>query len=158
MEAFAAAFVERLQVIGEAFQESVAGLPAEALDWSPGPEMNSLAVLATHAAAATRYLIGDVIAGDPSGRVREDEFRTAGVDAESLRRRLAEMITYAQEVVSQLSVADLEQEHLSPQHNKTVTTAWCLFRALDHLAEHLAHAQLTRMLWLQQKNQASAAK
>lgn len=147
MEPFAAAFVARLEELVSGFQTALDGLPPEALDWSPGPEMNSLTVLATHAAAATRYLIGDVVAGDPSGRVREEEFRAAGVDVAALSQRLANVSTYVQGVVATLSAADLGQEHFSPQHNRHFTTAWCMFRTLDHLAEHMGHAQLTRLLW-----------
>jgi hypothetical protein len=150
MEPFATAFVARLQELVTGFDTALEGLPAEALDWRPGPQMNSITVLATHAIAATRYLIGDVAAGDPSGRVREAEFRTTGVDAAVLRQRFAEVSTYAQNVVATLSVEDLGQERFSPQHDRNYTVAWCMFRALDHLGEHMGHAQLTRLLWEQQ--------
>jgi hypothetical protein len=112
--------------------------------------MNSITVLATHSAAAVRYLIGDVIVGEPSGRVRETEFRAAGVSAAVLRQRLAEVAAYAQNVVSKLTVAELGQERFSPQHNRNYTVVWAMFRALDHLSEHMAHAQLTRLLWEEQ--------
>jgi hypothetical protein len=114
--------------------------------------MNSLAVLATHAAAATRYLVGDVVGGVPSGRVRETEFRTVGVDGEQLRARLGEAARFAEGVAAKLTAEELGQERFSPQHNRNFTVAWSLFRALDHLAEHVGHAQLTRLLWQQQKS------
>ena len=149
MEAFAIAYGERLQELIEGFERALQGLPAEALDWSPGPEMNSLTVLATHSIAAVRYLIGDVVAGDPSGRVREEEFRTVGRSAEELSQRFAAVSAYAQGVVGKLTVEDLGRENFSPQHERNFTVAWCLFRSLDHLSEHMAHAQLTRLLWEQ---------
>lgn len=155
MEAFAVAFGERLDELVAGFESALRGLPAEALDWVPGAEMNSLTVLATHAAAAVRYLIGDVAAGEPSGRVREQEFRTVGKSAEALMQRFAEVSSYAKEKVGKFSVADLGKENFSPQHKRNYTVAWCLFRALDHLAEHMAHAQLTRLMWEQRARTVS---
>jgi hypothetical protein len=157
MEAFAVAFTDRLQELVKGFNSALEGLPAEALDWSPGPQMNSLTVLATHSAAAVRYLIGDVIAGDSSHRVREEEFRAVGVGAAALSQRLAAASAYAQDVVTGLTVAELGQQRFSPQHNTNYTVAWCMFRALDHLSEHIAHAQLTRLLWEQQVKSAQHA-
>lgn len=149
MEAFATAFGARLEELVAGFESALQGLPAEALDWVPGAGMNSLTVLATHSIAAVRYLIGDVVAGDPSGRVREQEFRTVGRSAEELSQRFAAVSVYAQDVVSKLTVDDLGKENFSPQHQRNFTVAWTLFRALDHLSEHMAHAQLTRLLWEQ---------
>lgn len=149
MEAFAAAFVERLEELANGFSSALEGLPQEALDWSPGPEMNSLTVLVTHTAAALRYLIGDLVAGEPSNRVREQEFRAMGGDAAALSQRLAEVSAYCRKVVTQLSVADLDQMRISPQHKREFTVALCLFRSLDHMAEHMGHAQMTRLLWEQ---------
>jgi hypothetical protein len=151
MEAVATAFVTRLGELVKGFQGALEGLPAEALDWSPGSQMNSLTVLATHAAAATRYLIGDVIGGVPSGRVREAEFRATGGDAAALAARLVEAATFAEDVVANLSAEELGAERFSPQHKGNYTVAWCMFRALDHLAEHMGHAQLTRLLWEKEK-------
>lgn len=154
MEPFATAFVERLHDLVKGFDNAIEGLSPEALDWSPGPEMNSITVLATHAAAAVRYLIGDVVGGDPSGRVREQEFRTRGVDGEQLRQRFAEVVEHSEMIVAKLTTADLGKENYSPQHDRNFTVAWSLFRALDHLSEHMAHAQLTRLLWEQRANES----
>ena len=149
MEPFATAFVDRLQELISSFQQTLSDVPAEALDWSPGPELNSLAVLATHSAAATRYLIGDMVGGVPSGRVRDAEFQTVGIDAAVLRQRLSDAAAIAEEIVAGLSITDLGSERFSPQHNRHFTVAWCMFHTLDHLAEHLGHAQMTRLLWEQ---------
>jgi hypothetical protein len=151
MEPFAAAYVMRLQELVRGYESALQGLSPEALDWRPGPEMNSLTVLVTHAAAAARYLVGDVIAGEPSGRVRAEEFVTVGQDAEQLRQRLQEVSTYCQNVVGKLTMADLGQERFSAQHNGNYSVAWFLLRTLDHLSEHMGHAQLTRLLWEQRQ-------
>jgi len=94
-------------------------------------------------------MIGDVIAGDDSGRVRSAEFQVSGMSAETLRQRLAEVLAYSHGVVANISAEDLGVERYSPQHNCTFTVAMSLLRALDHLVEHLGHAQITRLLWEQ---------
>ena len=55
--------------------QALGGLPPAALDWTPGPEMNSISVLIFHLTGAERYWIGDVAAQDPRERDREAEFR-----------------------------------------------------------------------------------
>ncbi len=61
---------ERFETLYKAIETAVADLPAEALDWKPATDMNSVAVLLTHTAGALRYWVGDVAGGKPSGRVR----------------------------------------------------------------------------------------
>jgi len=60
-------YLERLQALHESIESAIEGLPQAALDWVPGPDMNSFAVLVTHVAGAERYWIGDVAGRDPSG-------------------------------------------------------------------------------------------
>ena len=55
-------------------------LPPEELDWKPGTEMNSVSVIVIHLTGAERFLIGDVVMGDPSNRDRESEFSVEGMD------------------------------------------------------------------------------
>lgn len=41
-------YLERLQALHADIECTIEGLPPEALDWVPGPDMNSLGVLAVH--------------------------------------------------------------------------------------------------------------
>ena len=150
MDAFATDYADRLKALMAGLAEALNGLPAEALDWSPGPELNSLAVLATHAAGATRYWIGDVVGRDPSNRVREEEFATVGKDASLLQARLDEVLIHALGVLEGLTAADLAAPR-GPTRFGDRTVGWALLRALDHLAEHVGHAQMTRQLWDRQR-------
>ena len=118
-----------------------------ALDWVPGPEMNSLAVLVTHVAGSERYWVGDVIASEPSDRDRPAEFRTSGLDAETLKSRLAGSLAYIRGVLERLVFQDLEAIRTSPRDNHQLTVAWCLAHSLTHTATHMGHIQLTRQLW-----------
>ena len=70
-----AAYWARLNELHEEILHTVDGVPAEALDWSPGADLNSIAVLATHVAGAERFWIGERVGGQPAHRDRDSEFR-----------------------------------------------------------------------------------
>lgn len=128
-------------------EKAIAGLPPEALDWSPGPGMNSMAVLVAHTAGAERYWIGDIIGQDPSNRVREAEFETTGLTEAVLRQKLQVALEHSQGVLATLSLADLAQPRYSSRHDKDFTAGWALVHALEHTAVHTGHIQLMRQLW-----------
>jgi uncharacterized damage-inducible protein DinB len=147
MEPIYAALYDRLQGLHAELHKALEGLDPAALDWSPGPEMNSLAILAAHVAGAERFWIGDVVAGDDSGRVRAAEFETRGQDAAALQARLAETLAYSHAVLSGLTTADLGRECNTPDGEYTYTVAWALLHALEHTAEPVGHCQMIRQLW-----------
>lgn len=149
MDAFLTAYAERLAALHDAMDQTLAGLPPEALAWSPGAEMNSMAVLAVHVAGAERYWVGDLVGGEPSGRVRAAEFATAGGEAEALRAGLAAALAHSQTVLARLDAGDLGRSVFSSQHQQTYSVAYALLRALDHTAEHVGHMQMVRQLWEQ---------
>lgn len=147
MEPLFTALYARLQEIHAGLDKALDGLSQEALDWSPGLEMNSLAVLAAHVAASERYWIGDMAGGEPSGRVRASEFETRGKDGAALRARLAEVLDHSRGVLARLTTADLGRECHSSIQGGTHTVAWALLHALDHAAEHMGHCQMIRQMW-----------
>ena len=138
---------ECLQGLHAGIERTIESLPPEALDWVPGPDMNSLGVLAVHVAGAERYWIGDVVGSDPSGRDRAAEFLVRGLAAAVLKARLAETLTHSQTVLERLTLPDLEATRVSPRDGHVFTASWCLAHALEHTALHLGHMQLTRQLW-----------
>jgi len=128
------------------------GLPHAALDWKPGPDMNSISVLVFHLTGAERYWIGDVAAQDPSDRDREAEFRVRDAGLDVLKDRLNKNLVYARTVLNGLSLEDLEKTQLSPRDGQTFTVGWALVHALEHSTLHLGHIELTRQLWEQSGN------
>lgn len=142
-------YLQRLEALHRDIWRAIADLPPEALDWSPGPDMNSIAVLAAHTAGAERYWIGDMIAGDSSSRVREEEFRTMDLDSTTLAALLTEALVHSRGVIESLGLDDLETLRTSDQ-GESHSVGWCLAHALEHTAQHLGHIQLTRQLWEQQ--------
>ena len=105
------------------------------------------AILVTHLAGAERYWIGDVAGEEPSGRLRDTEFRTQGVEVEALESLLARTLDHSRGVLKRLTLEDLSSPRISSRDGKSFTVAWCLAHALEHTALHLGHIQITRQLW-----------
>lgn len=142
---------ERFEVLYKAMETAVADLPAEALDWKPASDMNSITVLLTHTAGALRYWVGDVAGGKPSGRVRAEEFETRNVDAAELMGRLRAAVDFAGEVLKELDPATLSETRTMGQKDETHTVGWALLHGLEHTGIHTGHIQITRQLWDQKQ-------
>jgi len=149
-----AAYYERLQSLHKDIGQAIVGLSTEALDWIPGPGMNSLAVLVVHLTGAERYWIGDVAGQDPSGRVRSTEFKIRGWGSAELQNRLDQTLVHSQAVLSKLTLEDLDQMRYSPRNERSYSVAWALAHALEHTALHLGHIQIGRELWEQESRQS----
>lgn len=79
-------YLERLEDLQRRLHKDVKDLPAEAMDWLPGPKMNSVAILLAHITGVLQEGM-DIALGIPSSRVRAQEFQTHGIlSAEMLRR------------------------------------------------------------------------
>jgi uncharacterized damage-inducible protein DinB len=126
------------------------GLPPEALDWVPGGEMNSIAVLVVHLSGAERYWVGVALA-EPPERDREAEFKTHALGAGELKAHLADADDFTRQALDRFAPGDLEAVRQSPRNARTFTVGWCLAHALEHTALHTGHIQLTRQLWEQEK-------
>ncbi len=142
---FFADYQERLDNLRHGLYLEIKDLPAEALDWVPGIEMNSVVVLLAHTAGSLRYWIGDVALRDPSGRVRESEFQTQGLPGTELLHRLDIVFDYLSSVLPRLHWDDLAQERRIGE-DRVVSCAWALLHALEHGYLHLGHIQLTCQL------------
>jgi uncharacterized damage-inducible protein DinB len=147
METFIEDYLERLQALHGEVAGAIAGLPQAALDWTPDPQANSIAVLVVHLVGAERYWIGDAGLGQTSGRDRAAEFQVSGLSVADLTARLEVAGAYARSALQSLRLADLEVQRLSPRDGRLISTGWALLHALEHTAIHLGHIQLTRQLW-----------
>lgn len=136
-------------------RRSLAGLPAEALDWRPAEGMNSIAVLASHAITSMRFFAAcgsgrpsSILAYRNGPRAASFAERDGSVDRylqalDALEAELAELFSAATD-------ADLEAGIAWPDEDPSLnlTGAECLFRAIGHFREHLGHAQSVHDLWL----------
>ncbi len=125
-------------------------LPQAALSWTPGLDMNSPCVLIVHLAGAEQYWIGNVVGRDPSERDRDAEFQVQGLNAEALKVRLGKTLTHSREVLTTLTLEDLEKKRVSPRDGREFTVGWALTHALEHTALHVGHLQITQQWWKQQ--------
>jgi uncharacterized damage-inducible protein DinB len=154
MQTFFTDYVNLLQQSHNEILEALEGLPSDALDWSPGRDMNSISVLVFHLTGAERYWIGDVAAQDPKERDRDAEFRVHDVGVDVLKKRLGDNLEYTRNVLEKFTVQDLETTRVSARDGRTFTVAWALLHALEHSTLHLGQIQLTRQLWEQSKGNA----
>lgn len=140
-------FLKQLHALNRDFVDTFADLPAEALDWVPGADMNSLCVLVVHTTSSARYWIGDVALSEPSNRDRDAEFKAQGLTHEQLEAHFANLEAYVSTALAQVSLDTLATIHELP--TRQVSGMWALLHALAHTALHLGHAQITRQLWQQ---------
>ena len=145
---FFADYLERLEDLQHGLHKEVRDLPAEAMDWSPGPEMNSVAVLLAHIAGLLHEGM-DIALGDPPSRVREREFQTRGVLGAEMLRRLEAVIDYARGALPRLGLEDLDKER--QDEDGPVTCGRALLHALEHAYLHFGHVQLTCQMWRQRE-------
>ena len=139
----------------------LAGLQAEALTWKPfegnawtGPA-GALGWLVAHAVSSTVYLLrraewtaGRIEWSQVDGDEGSQEFGPANRDPAYLRARAKRTQIYVHQILDSLSEADLALQRPHPdQPDRLLTVRYDIQHALEHLSQHIGHAQLTRQLW-----------
>lgn len=152
MQKFFSDYMHLLQDCHNGILQAIDGLPAEALDWVPGQDMNSISVLVFHTTGSVRFWIGDVAMQESSNRDREAEFQAKGVGIDVLRKRLADNLEYARTALDKMTLQDLETTRINPNNGNKLTVAWALLHALEHATSHLGQIQITRQLREQRAN------
>lgn len=149
MEMIFASALSRLEEMHQGYFDFMAGLSTEELDWSPGPEMNSLCVLGVHVTAAERFWIGLGI-DDVIERNRPAEFQASGFEVEALKARFAANLIFYRDAFEgqdgQRLAEVVDVSHFMERPSQLVSRGYALLRGLDHTAEHLGHAGMTRQL------------
>lgn len=146
---------DRLAALHEIIERAIDGLPDDALDWSPGNEMNTLGVLLAHTFGSQRYWIGDVAGQEPSDRVRASEFKMVGVGVGEFKERSQAVLAHSNSVLARLTPDDLGSSRTVGEDNRQVTAGWAILHALEHTALHAGHIEITRQLW--EQHQAAEA-
>jgi len=141
----------------EGIRGAIAGLPADALNWRPAGEgINPIAVLAVHAMHSTRSWLAVATGGPLPDRDRDAEFRTVVADPRELWEtvdRLAADCSGLLRTEGAFEPGTMRESHsrASSGRAEIVSGAWALLHAVEHLREHMGHAQLTRRLWDQRE-------
>lgn len=135
------------------WREVIDGLDADALNWRPGEETNSIAVLVAHAFDSTRFHTANSV-GLSLERNREEKFLTAAGGADELRALIDEVEREVDSYIDRLSRDSLTEVYTRPAQNNTTrihSGAWWLLHALQHASEHIGQASLTRQLYEQRR-------
>jgi uncharacterized damage-inducible protein DinB len=146
MDAICAAALAKFRQQEEEFRGVVAGLPDEALNWRPGPETNSLAVLVAHTWGAAQAWTARA-SGTEIVRDRDAEFRVVLDEAGCIAVMDAAGPRVAQ-FVAAIDPARYGDARIDPD-GEQFTVAGALIHAIEHTQEHLGQAFLTRQLWEQ---------
>jgi hypothetical protein len=146
MDALCTAALAKFRQQEAEFRRVVAGLPDDALNWRPGPDTNSLAVLVAHTWGAAQMHTARA-SGTEIARDRDAEFRVVLNEAECVAildaagPRVAGFVA----AIDPATYGDVRHD----TDGDPVTVAECLIHALEHTQEHLGQAYLTRQLWEQ---------
>ena len=133
--------------------EAVRGLDAEALAWAPAADTSSLAVLVRHSTSSTRNWLRAAATGhmDRDRYLREERapaFDNRPADEAELLGVIDALETEARNLLPSVPAERLRETltYTGQAHDEPRTRAWALLHAVEHLREHVGHAQLTRQL------------
>jgi len=139
-----------------AMREALDGITLEGLGWRPpAPDSNTIAILVVHAMHSTRWWLSIATGASLPERDRPSEFLAEASAADELRTFFDELAGDCQDLLDRAASFDAGIARTAPPSSRggrsgaseTVTAAWALLHALEHLREHVAQAQLTRQLW-----------
>jgi hypothetical protein len=137
----------------ELLDETVAGLPDEALDWVPAEGANSVAVLVRHSVTATAFLAatGAGLAPDREAYVTRDRasaFAAREATVDGLRAEIAQLLEDIGPILGAGRDDVLEKPALwAWGDGRTPNCSEVLVHSLGHLKEHVGQVQLMRDLW-----------
>ena len=146
MDAVLQSFVDMLDKLHVECKETLQGLGPNQLDWRPGDDENSIAVLVAHIAGAEKFWVGDCIMQESSNRDRPAEFAIRGQAADTLASVLDDSLDYVRGALSSLSDEVLIELRAHPRSGEGITVAWALSHIIQHTALHLGHMQITKEL------------
>lgn len=150
-------FDEKYAEIDQLLQD----LPPAALLWRPfdispwlGPS-GSVGWLLAHAISSTVYLLkraewtlGRIEWRAVDGDEGSTEFGLANHDPAYLAARSRRTQEYVHQFLAGLGTADLDSVRTHPERpDVTLAARYDVVHALEHLSQHVGHAQLTRQLW-----------
>ncbi len=153
MDPLIAAARALLSVGAADLRTTVAGLGTDGLNWSPAPETNSIAVLTAHActsamAHAESALTGRFDYGRYTAEERTPAFALTSATEAQVLAFLDRFDTFIARLGDAGPIADPGGAVVVGEGYPPRTRAWSLIHAVEHLREHVGHAQLTRQIYL----------
>jgi uncharacterized damage-inducible protein DinB len=131
----------------QVLRELIRGLSPAVLNWSPGPEMNTIAVLVAHLLDAERSLVAAAL-GEVVERDRERWFRYEAPSALALLELIDQTERETSERLTRLTGDALAREWSPPNDRlgRRFSGMRWLLHAIQHNREHIGQALLTRQL------------
>lgn len=141
------------------------GIPAPALLWKPFESSpwqgaaGSLGWLLAHALSSTVYLLrrgewtlGRIEWSAVDGDEGAQEFGPANHDPAYLLARAQRVQAFVRTYLDSLAAADLDASRPHARRPERIfSVRYDTLHALEHLSQHIGHAQLTRQLWALQE-------
>ncbi len=138
MDPICTAALEKFREQERGFLAIINGLSDEAMNWRPGAETNSIAVLVAHTWGSAQMW---------TARAAGTEIeRDRAAEAETLIRRAGGRVALFLGAIDPATYGDDRVD----QDGDHITVAMCLIHAVEHTQEHFGHACLTRQMWEQQ--------
>jgi uncharacterized damage-inducible protein DinB len=132
-------------------RKALAGCSAGTLNRLPLTQgSNSLAVLASHALGSTRSWLSLATDAPLPERDRDAEFKVVVDEPTTFMATFDASAAACRALLDDVRAFEPARTGTPPWRtyasNEPVTAAWALLHALEHLREHVGHAQLTRQL------------
>lgn len=132
-------------LVHDKLRDVVGGLDDEALNWSPGAETNSIAVLVTHTLGSELDTLHRVRAIE-ANRDRDAEFTVTGATQAELLVALDRGDARLAEHAAAITEDDLAAMRKGTGSVEQPGLYWLLFN-YGHAREHFGHVELTAQLW-----------
>lgn len=165
MDAGIAAIQDHLDDVWNSLLAAVRDIDDDLLQWSPGTDFSSIAMLLRHLAGSERWWIGEVIGGIPAHRVRDSEFMHDRPARADVLRAVDDARALTRRVLSGVRAGDLAAPVASPnsqgQGPKRLSSSvppdkyWALLHYLEHLGYHRGQILMLRNLGRQAKSRGS---
>lgn len=132
----------------DAMRAAIDGASADALNQRPaGDDTNPVAVIVVHAVNSTRWWLSVALGLPLPERDRPSEFLTHVADADELLALFDPVAADCRALLETDSAFDAGAIREDPREGEQVTAIWALIHAIEHLREHVAHAELTRQVF-----------
>ncbi|MGZ8652966.1 MAG: mycothiol transferase [Actinomycetota bacterium] len=132
----------------DSMRAAIAGASPDALSRRPaGDDTNTIAVLVVHAVHSTRWWLSVALGTPLPERDRPSEFLTTVAGADELLAVFDPIAADCRALLDTDVAFDAGAIREDPREGEEVTAAWALIHAVEHLREHVAHAELTRQVF-----------
>lgn len=145
--------LEHLRALRAQVLQTLAGLNADALNWSPTREnTNSLYVLATHCIGSEHGWIYEILGRGAQTRNRPAEFgamadlAAQGNELTALRAQYEKVAQETETLLATRTAQDLLTTRYRTPYGD-VSERWIILHVIEHYSEHLGQMYLTRQLW-----------